>query len=383
MTGGTTVIVTGSTGFLGGFLTAALLRRGCRVISLVRPRNGSTPWQRMGRLMDFFGLRPGDDLEVVEAYLDEPGLGITEELAGDLRERADHIFHCAADTSFAARRSDEVLRTNVQGLMNVYGILSGSSHFHHMSTAYAAGAREGTCMERLEETGAFHNDYERSKHIAEVEITGACRRDGTRLSIYRPSIVYGDSVTGRSLRFSALYYPVRILLFLRDGFIRDIRERGGSRAEELGVSMGPDGSVTMPMTIPHREGWMNLIPVDHLVRTIMELMSSGAEGIFHIVNHRQNTLDDLLDLIGDHFGLDGISSVTGDRPGGPTPLEVLLDGYIKLYYPYMTDRRRFDDSGTRKRLDGMDLVCPQLDAASFGRCMDYAVEMEWGSRLRI
>ncbi|MBD3392452.1 MAG: NAD-dependent epimerase/dehydratase family protein, partial [Chitinivibrionales bacterium] len=40
-------LVTGTTGFIGGFLTAALLKRGEHVIAAVRPARDRTPAQRM------------------------------------------------------------------------------------------------------------------------------------------------------------------------------------------------------------------------------------------------------------------------------------------------------------------------------------------------
>lgn len=383
MTAGPVVIVTGATGFIGGFLTAGLLEAGCSVIALARSRNGVDPGSRIRNLMEFFGIGPGRGPEVVEASLDDPDLGMGRSEARRLGNRADHVLHCAADTSFAARKSREVRSTNVQGLVNVFRSLGGSSHFHHMSTAYAVGSGEGTYTEELADAVGFHNEYERSKHLAERRITGLCGDSGRRLTIYRPSIVYGDSTTGRSLRFNALYYPVRIMVFLRDTFRRDLETSGGSRARRLGIGIDESGETVIPLTIPHRGGWMNLIPVDHLVRTVLRIMGSGETGVFHIVNRRENTLEELVGMTGSKFGIRGLRTVHGRRAGGPSPLEVLLDGYIRLYYPYMADRRRFDDRRTRSVLRGTGVECPGLDSESFGRCMDFAVECGWGSGLRI
>ena len=81
-------------------------------------------------------------------------------------------------------------------------------------------------------------------------VIAACREMHLPLSIYRPSIVYGDSRTGRSLLFNALYHPVRTALFIKDLYERDILERGGRKAVEMGVRMEPDGTLTVLYRIP-------------------------------------------------------------------------------------------------------------------------------------
>lgn len=383
MNRGDRVLVTGATGFIGGYLVSAMLKRGNRVVAAARPKDGRSPEQRMRNLMAFFGQDPGDRLEVIEIRLDEPDLGLTRKDAAGIRSGVRHILHCAAETSFSARKRDQVRRTNVDGLVNVFRTVGGDSHFHYVSTAYSTGKREGVCREELVRVREFNNEYERSKHEAEMEIARLCRSSGTRLSIYRPSIVYGDSVSGESLRFNALYYPVRIILFLRDSLTRSLNHGDGRRARELGVSIDDRGGMEMPMSIPDMGGCMNMIPVDYLVSALMELMRSGVSDVFHIVNHNYNVIDDIIGYIGDEFGITGITSAPGGRGRGPTPLEMLMDGYLKLYYPYVSDRRVFDDARTGEVLGGSGLRCPQLDPGSFSRCMRFALEKGWGSGITI
>ncbi|MGC9976928.1 MAG: hypothetical protein ABSC57_09500 [Syntrophales bacterium] len=99
-------------------------------------------------------------------------------------------------------------------------------------------------------------------------------REGIGFSVYRPSIVYGNSRTGRSIRFSAVYYPIRTILFLRDLYDADIRERGGSKAREMNVMLSGDGSLHLPIKVEVSEnGGVNLIPIDYFVDAFMALMS--------------------------------------------------------------------------------------------------------------
>ncbi len=73
--------------------------------------------------------------------------------------------------------------------------------------------KTGICPETLTDTRSFFNVYEETKHLAEMAAADCCSREGIRLNIFRPSIVYGHSRTGKTLRFNALYYPVKYWCF--------------------------------------------------------------------------------------------------------------------------------------------------------------------------
>ena len=74
--------------------------------------------------------------------------------------------------------------------------------------------------------------------------------------------------------------------------------------------------------------------------------------------------------------------VTSRRAGRPkNALEVLYDSYLEIYRPYMQDTRSFDTAHATPILEKQGLVCPVFDYEVFSRCMDYAVETDWGSKL--
>jgi len=375
------ILVTGATGFIGGFITAELLRRGIRVIAPVRPKGGRPPRDRASALLSFFGLPPDSPLEAVEGWVERPGMGLARAEARRIRNEVDSVMHCAADTSFAARKSGRVNRVNVRGLENVFHSVGGCRRFWHMSTAYSVGSRPGAYAEELRPTREFNNQYERSKHLAERRITELCRETDTRLMILRPSVVYGDSGTGASLSFNALYYAVRTLLFIRDTMLRDIRERGGGRARRLGVSVDDDGGTRMPVSLPGGGG-INVIPVDYLVGAVMALAEADGEGIYHIVSHRPSSVSELVGYIESCFGISGIE-VSKDYPRSDGGLQAMVNGYMDLYYPYFCDRRTFDDTRAGSVLDPAGITCPELSLSVFRRCMEYAVGQDWGAGQRI
>jgi len=383
------VLITGGTGFLGSYIAAALLRAGCRVSLLARSSKRLPARDRVDRLAGWLGLEPaarerlavteGDILDrewVDEALNGTPALG-----------QVDEIVHCASSTAFAERKRVEVEAANIAGLRNIldFAARSRCSVFHHISTAYVAGAREGVCREEWVESGPFTNVYEETKARGEVLARDICRSEGIRLGVYRPSIVYGDSRTGRTLRFNAVYYPVKAAVLLRDIYLSDIRDRGGRKAADMGVRIDGAGRVLMPIRIEiGPQGGLNLIPIDHCVQAFLALREDRPEGgIFHITNPRPKRIEDIIGYAERFFGITGIEACGPEafetRPRNA--LEKLYDSHLEAYRPYMQDRRSFESRHSGPVLEKRGLVCPEFDEDMFRRCMSFAVEAGWGTRL--
>ncbi len=382
------ILLTGGTGFLGGHILVKLLTRGYDVVALVRPGIQLSPWNRIRRLLDWFSL---DDavrsrLEVAEGSIDQPNLGLASKEYARLLDGVSEIIHCASDTSFSERKKADVEKVNVKGMENVldFAVNGGCFFFHYMSTAYVAGRQSGICREELVENSVFTNVYEETKCRAEWMAAERCGREGIRLSIYRPSIVYGDSASGRSTKFNAVYYPVKTLLFLKNLYERDIREEGGARAREMGVEFTGEGALCLPIRVKvAANGGLNLVPVNYFTEAFMTIMEECPNGgIFHIVNQKPRRIEDLIDYTKTLFKIDGLTPcLAAAHDGKPrNALEILFDSYLEVYAPYMTDTRMFDDRMARSILSRRKLVCPDFDFDVFSRCMNYAVECGWGSK---
>ena len=133
-----------------------------------------------------------------------------------LSGRLDSIFHCAASTTLNLPLG-EAREINVQGTNRVLDLAEQSTtanpafRLHYVSTAFVAGATERTVRASdLQVGGSFRNTYEQVK--AEAEHNVRQRQHRIQTTIYRPSVICGDSITGRTSAFNVMYVPARLLI---------------------------------------------------------------------------------------------------------------------------------------------------------------------------
>ncbi|MBN9119325.1 MAG: SDR family oxidoreductase [Planctomycetes bacterium] len=192
------ILLTGATGFLGRYLLRDLLAAGHRVAVLVRPAGATTAEDRVRELTEFARETAGRRLPVpavIPGDLCEPGFGLT---AADLRlaRNQGSVVHAAASLSFRRTADGEPHRTNAAATRRLFEWCteSGVRTVHHVSTAFVCGDRTGPILETDADDGQqFHNDYERSKRAAEL---AARKFSELRVTVYRPSVIVGDSRTG-------------------------------------------------------------------------------------------------------------------------------------------------------------------------------------------
>ncbi len=378
--------LTGATGFLGSHLMASLLSNGYSIVILGRSTKDERLHERIFRLLHWFGIESlVNQITCVEADLTKDNLGIEDEEYSRLCSIVDSVIHCASDTSFAESKREKVMAANIGGLK---GILEFSKHanidiFHYISTAYAAGTGETYCREVPSIAKTFTNVYEESKAGAEKIISLFCEKNSIKLSIIRPSIVYGDSRTGRSIKFNALYFPVHSMQSIKDIYLKDLNINGGKKASIHGIHIDKDGYLFLPLKIYlHGKGSINLIPVDYFVNAALKIIENCPKsGIFNLTTNSPTTFETLAEYNEQFMKVRGVVIGYG-KPSDNTlrnPAEELFDRFIVPYRPYLADNRRFDRTNTDLATDNLNP--PEFTYEIFKTCMEYAIGVNWGASI--
>ncbi len=204
------VLLTGFPGFLGSALVERLLERGDGPIAcIVEPRYRDRAQRRVDELTA--NVDEDDSIRLFEGDITETGLGIDD--PGETFEHVEELYHLAAvyDLAVDAELADQV---NVQGTRHVLDVAEAIDvdQFHYVSTCYVSGRYDGVFTEEhLQEGQEFNNHYEESKYRAEVAVQERME-EGFPGTIYRPSIVVGDSETGETDKYDGPYYLLSLLL---------------------------------------------------------------------------------------------------------------------------------------------------------------------------
>ena len=380
------IALTGATGFLGSHLMASMLSSGYRIIVLGRPTKEETLQERISKLLRWFGIEAlTGQLELVEIDLLKPMLGIPEIKYKKLCAITEQIIHCASDTSFAERKRDIVFKSNVTSLEGILEFAANANvnFFHYISTAYVAGANVTLCKEYLTSSTDFLNVYEESKARAENIIAAFCKKNSILYSIIRPSIVYGDSTTGRTLRFNALYFPLQSLKYIRDIYLNDIKNHEGKKSNLFGIFIDEEGSLFLPLRIYlPEEGALNLIPVDYFVNATMKIIAkASSDGIYHLTNNSLTKLETISKYNEQLMKIKGVEIIYGRSADNVlrNPTEELFDRFIEPYRLYLSDNRIFERVNTDLITDNM--YAPEYTNEIFKNCMEYAISVNWGESI--
>ncbi|MFC1541729.1 SDR family oxidoreductase [Candidatus Latescibacterota bacterium] len=383
-----TTFITGATGLIGSHLAGEFLKKGRKLIVLIRSKGNLNAEQRFHSICEFMGLGIFDQsqIRIVEGSLDKPYFGVDRSVYNELCSETGQIIHCAGNTTFSESMKTESERDNISGLKNVLDFARDSkcSWFHLISTIYTAAMKSGICEEEINESGIFTNFYEEVKCRGEKLTQKLCCKNGISYTIIRPSIVVGNSLNGRTFRFNGLYYPLKALILLRDMFYDDLSNGKGERANRLSISI-KNGKVNLPLRLEYNvdEG-INLIPIDFVVNTVHSIIKQPKDGfIYHIAAKNHVSIAELIEYTKKFFNVTGLTPVrTGFFSNeNKTPLECLFDKYIEPYLPYMKDSRRFSTKNTDKVINSHGITCPAFDYNLFASCMEFAVKHNWGKNI--
>ena len=361
------VLLTGATGFVGMELLARLLERTERpVVALVRGTDETDARERLRRTVTALlgSCEPYEHrLVALCADLERPALQLDTSL-DDLAAVVTDIVHGAASVSFELGLP-ESRAINVDGTRRMLELAAlcrtrgRLRSFSYISTAYVAGKHRGRFHEDELELGQdFRNPYERTKFEAEQLVRAHAAE--LPITIFRPSIIVGDSHTGWTAVFNVLYGPLRAF------------------------SQGAYQVVPARRSAP-----VDAVSVDYVADAIFALLTTRAgDGLtYHLTaGDDATTVGELVDL----------SAELLERPAPVSlppalyrralhPLLVRTAGArrrrmlrrTEVYFPYFAVDTVFDDARARATLAPMGVRRAPLDAY-FHRLVDFAGRSRWG-----
>jgi thioester reductase-like protein len=215
------IFFTGFPGFLGAELLPRVLKRhdkSVKAYCLVQEKFLKLAKTNLDKIeKEYPETKNRIKLEVGDITQSDLGLGRASHIKGSVTE----IFHLAAVYDLKVSRALG-LHVNVNGTQYMLDFAQKCkklSRFHYVSTCYVSGRHNGYFGESDLDVGqSFNNFYEETKFFAEMKVRDAMS-DGLPATIYRPSIVVGDSITGETQKYDGPYHAIQWMLRLPKTFV--------------------------------------------------------------------------------------------------------------------------------------------------------------------
>ena len=359
------VLLTGATGFLGSFLLSELLRHTrAEIYCLVRAPNVAEGERRIRGSLEAYALwdeEHSSRIVPVAGDLSEPLLGLGAKRFEQLAAEIDAVYHNGASVNWVYPY--EALKpTNVLGTQEVLRLASRhrTKPVHFVSTlgVFPLVGRSDAGVVReddpLDHGGSLYNGYTQTKWVAE-KLVEIARARGLPVSVYRPSLVAGDSRTGA---WNSDDITCKMI--------------------KSWVGLGNVPAVNMEM---------NLVPVDYVSQAIVRLsLQEGSLGKrFHLANSHTVKVDDLVSWIEafgyplkripyDRWRTELLNPVKGLREDAMYSVIPLLSMSATIEGPKMVQAiPDFDRHNTTAALASTGISCPPVDAGTFENYLVYLV----------
>ena len=339
MSGPSTVFLTGFPGFIAERLVARLAEPDTQFFLLVQPAFVGLAKVSIENICQAKNV-PLENFVIVRGDITQPDLGLSPEALEAVRGESTDVFHLAAiyDLEVAKELARKV---NVEGTRNVNELVRSLPllrRYNYISTCYVAGKRDGRILEtELEHDAGFRNYYEETKYLAELDVETLKRE--LPITIFRPSVVVGDSRTGETAKYDGVYY---LILYLR-------------RAPSL----------LRLVNVGNPNVRLNLVPVDFVVDGIAAL-SQDREAMgktFALADPRPLATSELFDVIAQNLSARK-SIVT--PPAALTewslnlPFSPAITGLPHAGVPYFFLSQTYDTAVADELLEKHGIRCPDF-----------------------
>jgi len=207
------IFLTGSTGYIGAHVASNLLEQhGASLNLLVRARDAHEAelrlWQAWQLHFDFprFYENLQTRVRIFRGDLTGDRFGLSRDDYDRLIHTSDSVIHCAASLNRKSEKS--CLNVNLRGTLEVLQLAQRVHHYHgmrrfsHVSTVAVAGKRQDEVVTEDKSIDWDRSDYDpyaRTKKFCEHMIRQLLPE--VPITIFRPSIVLGDSRRGETTQF--------------------------------------------------------------------------------------------------------------------------------------------------------------------------------------
>lgn len=362
------ILLTGATGLLGRYLLRDLMLADVPVAAVVRSSRRQSAEDRIEALMGTWEdilQRKMPRPYVLEGDITEPFLGLDATDRHWVDQNCDSVLHNAASLSFVATSEEgEPYRSNIKGVQNVLDLCqeTGIKDFHHVSTAYVAGLRTGQIMESELDLGQqMSNPYEESKMTAEKLVRAA--EFLSPPTIYRPSIIVGDSKTG----FTSTFHGFYACLELAHTLVSSLGTAGSYAESQTKMRISLNGTETK-----------NFIPVDWVSAVITSIITHPQHHgqTYHITPRERITSVMIRDVLEKSYGFHGAEFTGYGKPiENPGDIERLFYEQIRVYNSYWRDDPEFDTTNLQTACP--HLPCPTMNEELLLMLSNKALEMDF------
>ena len=335
------VFLTGFPGFIAERLVARLAENSTRFYLLVLPELAGDAADAVARISRTHDL-PIENFTIVEGDITKPELGLSSEDLAKVVAETTSVFHLAAVYDLAVDK-DLAFAVNLEGTKNVNELvkqLPGLRRYNYISTCYVAGKREGRILEtELDHDAGFRNAYEETKYLAELEVEQL--KGNVPVTIFRPSVVVGDSNTGETVKYDGIYALIQYLM-IAPRLLRFVN-------------------------VGNSDVKLNLVPVDFVVESIA-VLSQDARAVgktIALADPDPMTTSELFDTIA--MVMTGRNSLVAPpaklvEASLMLPITPVVTGLPHTGVPYFFLAQSYDTSAASEMLASHDITCPRFDS---------------------